>query len=87
MAGIAVEVGIRAFTARFGNAAYSWQLTPLMAADAQELRQSIEGLVRIDGQVPKVLPALEEAPDADLYGLPAEEIAIVEETTKTATAR
>ena len=71
MAGIAVEVGIRAFTDRFGNAAYSWQLTPLMAADAQELRQNIEGLVRIDGQVPKVLPALEEAPDADLYGLPA----------------
>lgn len=69
MAGIAVEMGIRAFTDRFGNAAYSWQITPLSPENAQELRQNIEGLVRIEGQVPKVLPALQEAPDADLYGL------------------
>jgi hypothetical protein len=74
MAGIAVEMGIRAFTDRFGNAAYSWQITPLSPENAQELRQNIEGLVRIEGQVPKVLPALQEAPDADLYGLePADE--------------
>lgn len=68
MAGIAVDVGIRAFTDKFGNAAYSWLLTPLQAGDAEELRGNIEGLVRIEGQVPKVLPALDEAPDADIYG-------------------
>lgn len=73
MAGIAIEVAIRAFTDRYGNAAYGWHLTPLSESEAADLRTSFEGLVRIEGQVPTALPALEETPDADLYGLPAPE--------------
>lgn len=71
MAGIAVQMSIRAFPDKFGNAAYSWQLTPLRAHEAEELRGNMEMLTRIDGQVPQDLPALEEAADPDIYGLPA----------------
>lgn len=69
MAGIAVRVLIRAFPDRFGNAAYSWQLEPLREQEADALRHNIEGLVRIEGQIPKVLPPIEETPDADIYGI------------------
>ena len=69
MAGIAVNVGIQAFTDKFGNAAYSWILTPLQSDDAQELRSNIEGLVRIEGQVPKALPPMDEQADPDIYGI------------------
>lgn len=71
MAGIAVNVGIQAFTDRFGNAAYSWILTPLQADAASELRSNIEGLVRIEGQIPKALPPMDEQPDPDIYGIEA----------------
>jgi hypothetical protein len=70
MAGIAVKVLIRAFRDRFGNAAYSWQLEPLMESDASALRSNIEGLVRIEGQVNMTaLPPMDETPDADIYGI------------------
>jgi len=70
MAGIAVKVLIRAFRDRFGNAAYSWQLEPLMEEEASALRSNIEGLVRIEGQVNmKALPPMDETPDPDLYGI------------------
>lgn len=68
MQGIAVRVLIRAFPDRFGNAAYSWQLEPLRGEEAQALRTTAEPLVRIEGQVPKTLPPLED-PDADIYGI------------------
>jgi len=70
MAGIAVKVLIRAFRDRFGNAAYSWQLEPLMEEEASALRSNIEGLVRIEGQVNmRALPPMDETPDTDLYGI------------------
>lgn len=71
MAGIAVHVHIRAFPDKFGNTAYGWQLAPLLPGQADILRNNIEGLVRIEAQLPKELPAMDELPDPDIYGLPA----------------
>ena len=71
MAGIAVRMSIRAFPDKFGNAAYSWQITPVPEEEAAELRGNVEALTRIEGQIPKELPQIAEQVDSDIYGLPA----------------
>ena len=71
MAGIAVRMSIRAFPDKFGNAAYSWQITPVPEEEAAELRGNVEALTRIEGQIPKELPQIAEQVDPDIYGLPA----------------
>jgi hypothetical protein len=71
MAGIAVSMSIRAFPDKFGNAAYSWQITPVRSDEAEELRGNVECLTRIEGQIPKELPQIAEQVDPDVYGLPA----------------
>jgi hypothetical protein len=71
MAGIAVQVHIRAFPDKMGGTAYGWQLTPLLPEQATDLRTHIEGLVRVEAQMPHALPPMDELPEADIYGLPA----------------
>jgi hypothetical protein len=87
MAGIAVRMSIRAFPDKFGNAAYSWQITPVRSDEAEELRGNVEVLTRIDGQIPKELPQIAEQVDPDVYGLPAPEEAEAGQPAKEADVR
>ena len=75
LAGVAVKVGIRPFTTKFGTS-YAWHLENPSPEELRELKEQFDQIAparvfeRAAG--PKELPPMDEAVEQDVFGLPDE---------------